>query len=58
MYFATYPPKTRNHVGTAAMISAENLAKILGIEPRGKGGRSDKVAKHHCELAPLSISRW
>ena len=29
------------------------LAHVLGIEPRGKRGRADKIAEHHRELAAL-----
>ena len=37
----------------AAMIGADDLAHILGIEPRRHRGRADEVAEHHGELTAL-----
>jgi hypothetical protein len=47
-------------VGDGAMISADDLAQILGIEPRRERGRADQVAEHHRELTPLRSldARW
>ena len=35
------------------MIGGDDLPQVLGIEPRRQGGRADKVAEHHGELATL-----
>ena len=32
------------------MIGADDLAHILGIEPRRHRGRADKVDEHHSQL--------
>ena len=37
----------------AAMIGADDLAHVLGIEPRRHRGRADEIAEHHGELAAL-----
>jgi hypothetical protein len=36
--------------GAAAMIGADDVAQILGIELSRKGRRADEVAEHHGEL--------
>jgi hypothetical protein len=33
------------------------LAQLLGIEPRGQGGRADQIDEHHRELPPLGLRR-
>jgi hypothetical protein len=41
------------------VVCGDNLAQILGIEPRGQGRRADQVAKHHRELATLgAVGTW
>src|SRR5438309_8928272 len=40
-----------------AVISADDLAHILGIEPRGEPGRADEVAEHYRELPSLRTRR-
>jgi len=37
----------------AAMVGADDLAHVLGIEPRGECGRADEIAEHHREMAAL-----
>jgi hypothetical protein len=51
--FCDKPAETVDRFADGAMISADHLAQILGIEPRGKGCRGDQIAKHHGKLAPL-----
>ena len=38
----------------AAMIGADDLPQVLGIELGRKGGRTDQVAEHQCELTAFS----
>ena len=38
----------------AALIGANDLAQVLGIEPGRQGGRADEVAEHHGELTAFS----
>ena len=33
--------------GDAGLVGANDLSQILGIKPRRKGGRADKIAEHH-----------
>jgi hypothetical protein len=49
------PVETPDDIRDGAMIGADHLPQILGIEPRGQRGRADKVAEHHRELPPLGI---
>ena len=39
--------------GDGAVIRGDNLAQILGIEPRGECGRADQIAEHHRQLPPF-----
>ena len=48
-------PKAADGVGDAAMVGADDLAQILGIEARGQRCRADQVAEHHRQLAPLGL---
>jgi uncharacterized protein YunC (DUF1805 family) len=41
------PAKSLDNLGDAAMVSADDSAQILGIEPRGQGRRADQIAEHH-----------
>ena len=41
-------------LGDGAVIRADDLAQILGIEPRGERRRADQIAEHHRQLPPLS----
>ena len=35
-------------------VGADEVAPLLGVEPRGNAGRTDEVAEHHSEIAPLA----
>jgi hypothetical protein len=35
------------------VIRGDDLAQILGIEPRRERGRADQVTEHHGELPPF-----
>jgi predicted ATPase len=37
------------------VIGTDNLAQILGIEQRGKRGRTDKITEHHRQLPPFGV---
>jgi hypothetical protein len=41
----------------AAMIAPDDLAHVLGIEPRRKRRRTDEVAEHHSEMTALGDVR-
>src|SRR6185312_8756666 len=43
--------------GAAAVIGADDLAHVLGIEQRRQRGRADQVAEHQRELPPLGVAR-
>ena len=45
--------KAGDGVGDAAMVGADDLAQILGIEARRQRRRTDQVAEHHRQLPPL-----
>jgi hypothetical protein len=47
------PIEPGDDLGDGAMIRADDLAQILGIEPGRERGRADEIAEHHCELPPL-----
>jgi DNA-binding winged helix-turn-helix (wHTH) protein len=51
------PAKTLDNLCDAAMIGADDLAQILGIESRRERRRADQVAEHDGELAPLGGRR-
>ena len=53
MYLATKPSKPSDDLGDGAVIRADHLAQILGIEPRRERRRADQVAEHHRELTPF-----
>ena len=42
-----------DRLGDAAMIGADDLAQVLGIEARRKRRRADQIAEHHRELPTL-----
>ena len=58
MYLATNPPALVIEIGAATVIGADDLAHVLGIEPRRQRGRADEVAEHHRELAALGVGPW
>src|SRR5271165_4132471 len=43
-------------LGDSAMIRADDLAQILGIEPRRKRRRADQVAEHHGQLPAFGFA--
>ena len=47
------PAKAADGVGDAAMIGADDLAQILGIEARRQRRRADQIAEHDGQLPPL-----
>jgi taurine dioxygenase len=42
-------------IGHGAMVSGDDVAQILGIEPRRQFGRADKVAEHHRQLPAFGV---
>jgi hypothetical protein len=44
-------------IGDGAVISGNNLAQILGVEPRRELGRTDQIAEHHRQLPSLCTRR-
>ena len=44
-----------NHLGHAAVIGADHLAQLFGIEPRRQRRRADEVAEHHRQLPPFGL---
>jgi hypothetical protein len=44
-----------DHLGDGAVIRGNDLAQILGIEPRRQLRRADQVAEHHRELPAFGI---
>ena len=49
------PIEAPDDVGDGAMIRADHLAQILGIEPCRERGRTDQIAEHHRQLPTLGI---
>ena len=45
-------------LGAATVIGTDDLAHVLGIQPRRQRGRADEVAEHHRELAALGVGPW
>jgi hypothetical protein len=45
--------KASDGVGDAAMVGADDLAQILGVEAGGQRRRTNQIAEHHGQLAPL-----
>ena len=43
----------RQHARAGVLIGVDDLAHVLGIEPRRERRRSDEVAEHDSELAPV-----
>jgi hypothetical protein len=65
MYFATNPPASGDEIGAAAVIRADDLAQIFGIEPHRERGRADQIAEHHRQPLAFGLasrrgdgSRW
>ena len=51
------PGEARDRIGDAAVIGADNLSQILGIEALRQRRRADQIAEHHSQLAPLGLRR-
>jgi hypothetical protein len=49
------PGEAPDCVGYAAVVGADDLAQILGIEARRQRGRTDQINEHHGQLAPLGL---
>jgi hypothetical protein len=47
-----------DQIGTAALVRADDLVHVLGVEPDRERGRADKVAEHDRELAALGVGPW
>jgi hypothetical protein len=47
--------KAANGVGNAAMVGADDLAQILGIEAGRQRRRTNEITEHHRQLAPLGL---
>ena len=56
MYLATKPPSALDVRRDAAVVGADHLAQVLGVETRGEGRRADEVDEHHRQLAPLGLA--
>ena len=44
-----------DEIGAAAVVCADDLAHILGVEARRERGRADEIAEHHRQLAPFGV---
>src|SRR5262245_1347384 len=44
-----------DYLGDAAVIEHDHLAHVFRIKPRRKRSRADQIAKHHRDVASLSI---
>ena len=44
---------TGDEIGAAAVVRADDLAHVLGVEPRRERGRANEVAEHDRELTAL-----
>ena len=46
-----------DHLGAGAMIGADHVPHVLGVEPRRKLGRADQVTEQQRQLPPLGLCR-
>ena len=53
--FGDKTAKAADGVGDAAVVGADDLAQILGIEARRQRRRTDQIAEHHRQLPPLGV---
>ena len=51
--FRDEAPEAAHRIGDARLIGRNDLAQVLGVETRGERRRTDKVRKHHGDLAAL-----
>jgi hypothetical protein len=49
------PIEASDDVGDGAVVGGDNLAQILGIEPRRQLGRPDQIAEHHGQLPAFGL---
>ena len=49
------PGEARDRIGDAAVIGADNLSQILGIEALRQRRRADEIAEHHGQLPTLGV---
>src|SRR5208337_1428349 len=49
------PAGLADEIGAAAVIRADDLAQILGIEPRRECRRADQIAEHHRQLPAFGM---
>jgi hypothetical protein len=47
------PIEACNCFSDAAMVGADDLAQVLGVEPSGERRRTDEIAEHHGERPAL-----
>ncbi len=47
--------KAGDLVGNGRLIVEHDLARVLQVEPRSKGGGADQVAEHDGDLASLGL---
>ena len=57
MYLATKPPALGDRPGTAALVRADDLTHVLGVEPSRKRGGVDEVAEHDGKLAAFGAPK-
>jgi tetratricopeptide (TPR) repeat protein len=55
--FGDKPAEAGDNLFDPAVIDADHLAQILGIEAPRKHGRPDEIAKHDRQLSPLGLDR-
>ena len=51
--FRDKPVVARHRARTGVLVAADDIAHVLGIEPRRQRGRADEIAEHHGELPAL-----
>ena len=51
------PAGLGDEIGAASVIGADDLAQILGIEPRRECRRADQIAEHHRQLPAFGLAR-
>ena len=44
-----------DRLGDRAVVGADDLAQVLGVEPRRERGRADQIAEHHRELPAFGV---
>ena len=52
-YMGDEAAESGDHFGDGAVIPGDDLAQILGIEPRREFGRANQIAEHHRKLPAL-----